>query len=143
MKQRSINIKDDDIIECYNESLSLHETAVRLNATTVTIWRRAAMLGLRWKDLSNSKAHIKVGLNDILAGLHPEYQTFKLHQRLIKEGVKEAKCEICDNTEWCGKPIPLQLDHIDGNSHNHVLENLRIICPNCHAQTSTYCGKNK
>lgn len=36
----------------------------------------------------------------------------------------------------------MQLDHIDGDSHNHKLENLRMICPNCHTQTETYCGKN-
>lgn len=41
-----------------------------------------------------------------------------------------------------GEPIPLQLDHIDGNHTNNKLENLQILCPNCHAKTPTYCGKN-
>lgn len=143
MKQREVNISDDDIRECYNAHMSLHETASKLNATIVTIWRRASTIGLHWKDLSIKNNCVKIDLVDILSGEHPEYQTFKLHKRLIKEGIKEPKCEICGNSEWCGKPIPLQLDHIDGDSHNHVLENLRLICPNCHAQTETYCGKNK
>lgn len=44
---------------------------------------------------------------------------------------------------WNGKPLMLQLDHIDGNHQNHVISNLRFICPNCHSQTETFSGKNK
>ena len=143
MKQREISISDSDIRACYDAKMSLHEAASKLNATTVTVWRRASAIGLRWKDLPTKHSGVPLDLNDILAGKYPEYQTFKLHKRLIKEGIKELKCEICGNSEWCGKPIPLQLDHIDGNPHNHLLVNLRMICPNCHAQTETYCGKNK
>lgn len=55
---------------------------------------------------------------------------------------KGHQCEICHNTLWMNKPIPLTLDHIDGNTDNHLRDNLRVICPNCHAQTDTYCGKN-
>lgn len=53
------------------------------------------------------------------------------------------RCMICDLSEWMGQPIPLQLDHIDGDSDNDKLYNIRNVCPNCHAQTPTYCGKNK
>lgn len=53
------------------------------------------------------------------------------------------KCMMCANSEWMGKPIPLQLEHEDGNSENNDLKNLKLLCPNCHAQTPTYCGKNK
>ncbi len=66
-----------------------------------------------------------------------------LKKRLIKEGIKEHRCEVCVQTEWMGKPIPIQLHHKDGNSVNNVLDNLQIICPNCHAQTENYCGKNQ
>lgn len=52
------------------------------------------------------------------------------------------KCEVCTLEVWQGKQIPIELDHIDGNPENNDLENLRLICPNCHAQTSTYRGKN-
>jgi hypothetical protein len=52
------------------------------------------------------------------------------------------KCEECSNTVWQNKPIPLELDHIDGCSENNDLNNLRLICPNCHALTPTYKGKN-
>jgi len=65
-----------------------------------------------------------------------------LRQRLIKEGILQAKCYRCGITEWLGQPAPLELEHIDGNHKNNLLENLTILCPNCHAQTPTYCGKN-
>ena len=66
----------------------------------------------------------------------------KLRKRLINEGLKEHKCECCGITEWNGRPAPLELDHIDGDHYNNNLDNLRILCPNCHAQTDTYRGKN-
>lgn len=53
------------------------------------------------------------------------------------------KCECCGNTEWNGQPIPLQAHHIDGNHMNNELDNLQLLCPNCHAQTDNYCGKNE
>jgi len=52
------------------------------------------------------------------------------------------RCQVCGLSEWMGKEIPLELDHIDGNSDNNDEVNLRLICPNCHAQTETYKGAN-
>ncbi len=52
-------------------------------------------------------------------------------------------CWICKNSSWMEKSIPLELDHIDGNVDNTNEVNFRILCPNCHAQTSTYKAKNK
>jgi 5-methylcytosine-specific restriction endonuclease McrA len=51
-------------------------------------------------------------------------------------------CECCGISEWQGKPIVLECDHIDGNHKNNTPENLRLICPNCHSQTETYKNKN-
>jgi len=72
-----------------------------------------------------------------------EYSSNKLRKRLISEGLKEHKCECCGLTEWLGEPMPLELDHIDGDHYNNLIENLKILCPNCHAKTPTYRGKNK
>ena len=56
----------------------------------------------------------------------------------------EFKCEICSlPSEWQGNPLTLQIDHIDGNSDNNSLDNLRALCPNCHTQTETWCARNK
>lgn len=62
-------------------------------------------------------------------------------RRLIE--IQGQKCSICLLTEWQGKPIPVEVDHIDGDSENNTEQNLRLLCPNCHAQTDTYKGKNR
>lgn len=62
-----------------------------------------------------------------------------LRIRLIKEGILENVCALCSQLpEWNGKPLVLQLDHIDGDHFNNNLNNLRILCPNCHTQTETW-----
>ena len=57
--------------------------------------------------------------------------------------MKEKKCECCGNTEWLGKPIPLELHHINGINSDNRIENLEILCPNCHSFTENYRGLNK
>jgi hypothetical protein len=70
-------------------------------------------------------------------------QTFRLKQRLLTEGYKEHRCECCGLTQWLGQPVPLELHHIDGDRMNNILRNLELLCPNCHALTDNYRGKNK
>lgn len=70
-------------------------------------------------------------------------KTYVLKARLFEEELFEKKCYSCDLAEWLGSPIPLELHHIDGNPKNNNLINLTILCPNCHAQTDNYRGKNK
>ena len=70
-------------------------------------------------------------------------QSHKLRLRLLKEGIFEPKCYSCDNTEWLEQPIALELEHINGDHSDNTLSNLTLLCPNCHAQTKTYRGKNK
>ena len=69
-------------------------------------------------------------------------QTNKIRRKLFKEGLKEKKCERCGNTTWNNMPIPLEVHHKDGCKENNQLENLEILCPNCHAQTDSYRGRN-
>ena len=68
--------------------------------------------------------------------------TNKIRIKLIREGLKESKCECCGNDTWLGKPIPLEVHHVDGDNTNNDLNNLQILCPNCHALTDNYRGKN-
>lgn len=57
--------------------------------------------------------------------------------------VRNLECEICKNTTWQDKPISLEVHHKDGNSKNNDLGNLCLVCPNCHALTDSYKGKNR
>lgn len=97
--------------------------------------------GKGWAKGKHTNTNKKLEMKDILVE-NSTYQSFKLKNRLLSEGYKEHKCECCGNTEWNGKPIPLELHHKDGNHFNNKLENLQILCPNCHAQTDNYKSKN-
>lgn len=93
-------------------------------------WNKGLKLGHKFK--------IQEYLSD--CGRYINSHALKL--RLIEEGILESKCSICGLSEWNGKEIPIELDHINGVHSDNRLINLRILCPNCHAQTDTYCAKN-
>ena len=62
----------------------------------------------------------------------------KLKLKLFRDGIKEKKCEVCGLEKWNEKDISLEMHHIDGDRMNNELENLQILCPNCHSQTTNY-----
>jgi hypothetical protein len=66
--------------------------------------------------------------------------THALKLRILRDKVKPHECEHCHNTIWQGKPIPLELHHLNGDRLDNRLENIRLVCPNCHALTSNYRG---
>lgn len=70
------------------------------------------------------------------------YASARLRRRLVEAGILQRRCDRCGLDVWLDEPIPLELDHVDGDRRNNELENLRLLCPNCHALTPTYRGRN-
>ena len=139
-------VNDEVFIDVCNNSNSVAEAARILNMPFTTFSRRAKHLkcyatNQAGRGLSKNKPSISV--QDILNGLHPNFQSYKLKNKLIKENVIEYKCNDCGLNEQNGRSLKLELHHIDGDSTNHKLENLKLLCPNCHSQTTNYRGKNK
>ena len=99
--------------------------------------------GQRWargKTFSNRRT---IPLEAILVANSSYQSTARLRRRLIAAGLKEAACEGCGLSKWRGQPLPLTLDHVNGIHTDNRLENLRILCPNCHAITDTWCARNR
>jgi hypothetical protein len=85
----------------------------------------------------------KISLEELLVGNSP-VRTGTLKKRLLKEGLMDNVCVECGQPPvWCGKPLIMVLDHINGNPTDNRLENLRLLCSNCNSQTDTFCGRNK
>ena len=68
---------------------------------------------------------------------------YHLKARLLAAGLKEPSCEMCGLTEWRSAPIALELHHVNGDGMDNRVENLVLLCPNCHSQTATWGGRNK
>jgi 5-methylcytosine-specific restriction endonuclease McrA len=77
----------------------------------------------------------------LVAGAYRGRNNLKL--RLIKEGLKQPSCERCGLVDWLCEPIALALHHINGDRLDNRLENLELLCPNCHSQTDTFAGRNR
>ena len=102
--------------------------------------------GQRWQESPNQQNNIitreKYQLNEIFVENSPVAQKI-LRGYVERHQVIEYKCQTCGcNGEWQGGIISLELDHINGNNTDNRIENLRYLCPNCHALTDTYRGRN-
>lgn len=93
-------------------------------------------------DPNYSRCKMRHRLEDILVKDSKYAGMPGLKRRLKHELGWEHVCAVCKLTEWNGREIPLQIDHINGDHWDNTITNLRFLCPNCHAQTDTYCGKN-
>lgn len=85
----------------------------------------------------------RIPLSEILVENSTYTHNKNLKSRLIAEGLLEEKCAKCGlGNSWNGEPLNLQLDHANGINNDNRLINLRLLCPNCHSQTPTFCGKH-
>ena len=69
--------------------------------------------------------------------------SYRLKEKLIRDGLKNDSCDICGCSIWQGVKLPLELHHINGNHYDNSLENLQILCPNCHSIQEGNSGANK
>lgn len=102
-------------------------------------WTKQAHLKNKTHDWSDKKP-----LEEILVENSDYQSTASLKKRLLKENLLEYKCynPKCGITEWLGEAITLQLEHKNGNNKDNRIENLCLLCPNCHSQTETFAGRN-
>ena len=76
----------------------------------------------------------------LVPGVHRS--RFNVKTRIVKAGLKQKLCELCGIASWNGRPITLALHHMNGDRHDNRIENLQLLCPNCHSQTDTFAGRN-
>jgi hypothetical protein len=145
---------DQQLREAVQNSTSIRQVLRHLNLAEAggnyqTVQQRIKQLGIdishlegqAWRKGSTQSVVPPKSLTDLLQ-LNVPCKSHILKERLIKAGFKQAQCECCGNKEWLGNPIPLELHHVNGNRADNRLENLQLLCPNCHALTKTYRGRN-
>ena len=138
--------RKEEILQWINEGQSKASMAYKLNCKPETLNRYLKNWGITYNGNQSGKGTTKVSNRgmDLMTYLaeSKDIQTNKLRRKLLEEGYKEYRCECCGNTEWLSKPIPLEVHHKDGDRNNNTLENFELLCPNCHAFTDSYRGKN-
>lgn len=107
----------------------LEELKIDISHFTGQAWNQ----GVRFRNFKPKKE-----LSEVLVQDSSYRNSNCLKKRLLDEGLKEYKCECCNNAEWMGEPIKLELHHINGDNTDNRLENLQLLCPNCHSMTDTF-----
>lgn len=144
------NFTKDQLEEIVKNSTSRKEVLRKIgyNPINGNNWRTVKIYIIKYNfDISHFldggfSKYRRVSTDDILNNRHlTSSDTTK--KRLLKHRIFEHKCQECGLADWRGSKIPIELHHKDGNNHNNRLENLQLLCPNCHALTDTYKGKNR
>lgn len=155
MENKIYKLSDEQFVELLKKSSTISEVLFKLGYTVKgnswgysQVKRRMDDLNLDYSIFKGKSAVIKtcrlnnVKREDILKE-NCKHQRTVLRRYVIKNNLIPYKCAICGCTEWQGKTLSLELDHINGINNDNRLENLRFLCPNCHSQTSTYGSRNQ
>lgn len=141
---------DQQIIDAASQYASMMEAAASLEMSLTAFRHNARKLGVYQPNPNMTKGNMSAArlayldaktapLDEILAGKHPGYKGNYLKQRLYEAGIKQEVCEECGQGNiWNGKPLVLELEHINGDNTDHRLANLKILCMHCHSQTPTF-----
>jgi hypothetical protein len=151
MKSKVYNISDEDFVDLIDTSTSYSEV-LRYFGLSTNGGCSSKPLKNRIEELNLDVSHFKGSskdsqtrytLEEILVENSPYQNRTSLKSRLLKEGILINECYSCGIDSWLDKPLSLQLDHKNGKNNDNTVDNLRLLCPNCHSQTETYAGKNK
>ena len=155
MENKIYKLSDEQFVELLKKSSTISEVLFKLGYTVKgnswgysQVKRRMDDLNLDHSIFKGKSAIIKTTkLNNIkkedILKENCKHQRTVLRRYIIKNNLIPYKCAICGCTEWQGKTLSLELDHINGINNDNRLENLRFLCPNCHSQTSTYGSRNQ
>lgn len=155
MENKIYKLNDNDFINLIKSSLNISEVLFKLGYTTTgnswgysQVKQRMTDLNLSGKDFKGKsaiieKAQAKAVDPEKLFCKNSKHARHILRKAIIKDKLLPYKCAICGITEWNGKTLSLELDHINGENNDNRLENLRFLCPNCHSQTDTYGSRNQ
>lgn len=129
----------------YSECLRILKLVTKGGSSSKVLKRRINSLNISTEHFEQKvkQPTTSYTLDEILIQNSTYSNTHNLKLRLIREKYIDNNCSVCQINSWQNKPISLQLDHINGVNNDNRIENLRILCPNCHSQTDTYAGKNK
>ena len=136
--------REQEIRQWINEGWSFPEMYRELKCARDTLYNVLKKLGITYKGNQGLKGRKhdpkRLTVEQMIDRIeHGAFITnVKLRDRLIQDGVKEGKCELCGASEWMGEPIVLELHHKDFNHHNSQLDNLQILCSNCHSYIHRY-----
>lgn len=155
MENKIYKLSDEQFVELLKKSSTISEVLFKLGYTVKgnswgysQVKRRMDDLNLDYSIFKGKSAVIKTNkLNNVkkedILKENCKHQRTVLRRYVIKNNLIPYKCSICGCTEWQGKTLSLELDHINGINNDNRLENLRFLCPNCHSQTSTYGSRNQ
>jgi len=92
---------------------------------------------------NKGKSYIKISNEDFFKKSDKSRNYWNIRQALFKRGIKDKRCENCGLDKWMEKDIPVEIHHKDGDKLNNNINNLEVLCPNCHYFTDTYKTKNR